>query len=137
MILLDMNTCVDLLCGTSESTAQRLDSHDAAEVRIPAIVAAELLFGARKGGRAKALSATRALIATIGVAPFDAAAAEHYGIIRNALNNAGKPIGPNDLLIAATALSLGATLATANVDEFSRVPGLAVENWRALAPQDH
>jgi tRNA(fMet)-specific endonuclease VapC len=49
--------------------------------------------------------------------------------IRAVLEAAGTPIGPNDLLIAAHALSLGATLVTDNLREFARVPGLAVENW--------
>lgn len=130
VILLDTCICIDLLRGSPASATQRLLSQDPAEVRIPAVAAAELLFGARKGGSKKALEATRAFIAGVGVAPFDDAAAEHYGLIRHNLQQAGKTIGPNDTLIAATALSLGAALATSNVNEFSRVPGLVVENWR-------
>ena len=53
----------------------------------------------------------------------------HYGRIRAQLEAAGQPIGPNDLLIAAHALSLGATMVTDNEREFSRVSGLAIENW--------
>ncbi|MCL2804096.1 MAG: type II toxin-antitoxin system VapC family toxin [Micrococcales bacterium] len=132
MILLDTSICADLLRGTSRSASQRLLCCDPSEVRIPSVVASELLFGARKGGSGKALEAARALVASIGVVPFDGPAAEHYGIIRNKLQKTGKAIGPNDMLIAATAVSLGATIATANVDEFSRVPGLVVENWREV-----
>lgn len=130
MILLDTSICIDLLRGTSESASSRLLSCDPSEVKIPTVAAAELLFGARKGGSKKALHAARALIAAIGLAPFDGPVAEHYGVIRDELQKTGRVIGPNDMLIAATALSLGATVATANVGEFSRVPGLVVENWR-------
>ena len=52
-----------------------------------------------------------------------------YGRLRASLESAGTPIGPNDLLIAAHALTIGATLVTANIDEFRRVSGLRVENW--------
>ena len=52
-----------------------------------------------------------------------------YGSIRTTLEAAGKPFGPNDLLIAAQARALGAVLVTANVAEFSRVAALQVENW--------
>jgi len=61
--------------------------------------------------------------------PFDDACAERYGIIRSELESAGTPIGPNDLMIAATALAHGATLVTNNVKEFSRVAGLRLEDW--------
>ncbi|MDR2379861.1 MAG: PIN domain-containing protein [Bifidobacteriaceae bacterium] len=130
MILLDTSICVELLRGTSPEASRRLLATDPDEVRIPAVAAAELLFGARRGGSAKALEATRGLIDGIGIVPFDASAAERYGAVRRTLQQSGTPIGPNDLLIAATALALGATLATANTGEFGRVPGLAVENWR-------
>ena len=130
MILLDTSICIDLLRGTSENAFHRLLDNDPSEVAIPAVVAAELLFGARKSGSAKALKAARAFIGSIGVIPFDGQAAEHYGTIRHELQAAGQAIGPNDTLIAATALSQGATLATANENEFRRVAGLRVENWR-------
>ena len=63
------------------------------------------------------------------VAAFDYAAAEAYGRIRAALESAGTPIGPLDTLIAGHAASLDAILVTDNVAEFSRVPGLRIENW--------
>jgi tRNA(fMet)-specific endonuclease VapC len=63
------------------------------------------------------------------IVAFDSDAARHYGRIRAALKRAGTPIGGNDLLIAAQALSLGLTLVTNNPREFSRVEGLHVEQW--------
>jgi tRNA(fMet)-specific endonuclease VapC len=63
------------------------------------------------------------------VLPLDGGADRHYAEIRAHLSRKGQPIGSNDLLIAAHALALDLTLVTANVDEFSRVPGLFIENW--------
>jgi hypothetical protein len=63
--------------------------------------------------------------------PFDDPAADQYGTIRAALASAGTPIGPNDLLIAAIALANGLTLVTLNTTEFSRIPGLTIEDWEA------
>lgn len=53
----------------------------------------------------------------------------HYAEIRLQLTRQGVPVGPNDLLIAAHALATGLVVVTANAREFSRVPGLGVENW--------
>jgi tRNA(fMet)-specific endonuclease VapC len=64
------------------------------------------------------------------VRDFDVAAAEHYGDLRAELERRGQTIGPLDLLIAAHARSLGATLVTGNTREFRRVPKLAVLSWR-------
>ena len=65
----------------------------------------------------------------IPVQPLEAGVAKHYGRIRTELEKQGSPIGSYDLLIAAHALSLGLTLVTNNVQEFSRVSGLRVDNW--------
>ena len=62
--------------------------------------------------------------------PFDDSAAEEYGRIRAHLANLGTPIGPNDLLIAAIALANKITLVSHNTAEFSRVPGLILEDWQ-------
>ncbi len=67
----------------------------------------------------------------IATFPMESPGEEHYAEIRDTLERAGTPIGPNDLLIAAHARSLGLTLVTNNIREFSRVPGLLVENWLA------
>ncbi len=64
--------------------------------------------------------------------PFDDAAARHYAIIRHGLETRGLLIGPNDLKIAAICLEHGLTLVSSNTEEFSRVPGLKVENWAEL-----
>lgn len=87
------------------------------------IIAAELCYGAAKKGSERL---TRQLDAILSLdAPMD----EAYAAIRTHLERAGTPIGGNDLLIAAQARSLGLTVITANVGEFSRVPDLAIESW--------
>ena len=70
------------------------------------------------------------LTAEIPSRDFDTAAAATYGKVRAALEKKGQPIGPNDMLIAAHALSLGLVLVTDNVGELKRVRGLKLENWR-------
>ncbi|WP_368360616.1 PIN domain-containing protein [Acidithiobacillus ferrooxidans] len=69
------------------------------------------------------------VIAAMDVLPYDAPADQTYAEIRQHFTACGKPIGPNDLLIASHALALNAILVSANVDEFSRVPGLTVHHW--------
>jgi len=99
---------------------------------IPAIVAAELWAGVKKNLNTHPQQAglLDAFLNLFWIADFTLKAAEHYGDIRAALEAAGTPIGPLDLLIAAQARSLGATLVTANVGEFSRVKGLKVLGWK-------
>ena len=91
-------------------------------------------FGDRKRwtfGRAPArsLAAVEDFCARLEVLPYGAKAAQHYGSIRSALEKQGRPIGVNDLHIAAQARAQGLTLVTNNLREFERVPGLMLENW--------
>ena len=69
------------------------------------------------------------LLAPLSIVPFDSRCAGFYAKLRADLKRRGSMIGPNDLLIAATALANGATLVTNNVREFSRVKGLTLESW--------
>lgn len=93
------------------------------------IAVAELLFGARRRKSARLERDIRAIFSVIPPVPFEEPAESTYADIRSMLEAAGTPIGPNDLLIAAHALSLDLTLVTANFREFSRVPGIRLENW--------
>jgi tRNA(fMet)-specific endonuclease VapC len=95
------------------------------------IVAGELEYGNAKATSAHLRENLRTLIGAIVVLPLDPGVASAYGRVRAQLERLGKPIGSNDLWIAAHALSLDLTLVTANIDEFSRVEGLRVENWLA------
>ena len=97
-----------------------------------AITLAELRYGiAKSASRARAASNLRVLLSKVAVVPFDDTATTRYGDLRALLERRGAPIGPMDMLIAAHALSLGWTLATHDVREFRRVPGLLVEDWLA------
>lgn len=92
----------------------------------------ELWFGACNSQRvAENQGRIRELVAFVPSLPFDDRAAEHCGEIRALLVRQGRPIGPYDLQIAAIARSAGLCVVTRYVAEFSRVPGLAVENWQA------
>ena len=95
------------------------------------IVAAELRYGCAKSGSKRLLKAVEDMLGEINVLPFDVPADAEYGGIRSELEAVGKPIGGNDLLIAAHAYATGATIVTANADEFKRIRGLNVENWLA------
>ncbi|MGU3469130.1 type II toxin-antitoxin system VapC family toxin [Methylobacterium sp. C33D] len=98
-----------------------------------AIVASELRFGVeRKGSQALREKVERAL-RNIEILPYNAVCSQSYGIIRAALEREGRGIGPNDLLIAAQAHSLGMILVSDNVREFARVDGLRVVNWLDLS----
>ena len=124
MYLLDTNICIALMKGEAEARKQ-IRNFAVNEIGLPAIVVAELAFGAWKAefvGRS--LANLEEILKVYRVIPFDEAAAMQYGRIRSELQKAGTPIGPNDYLIAAIALAQDATLITRNVREFERIPGL-------------
>lgn len=101
------------------------------QVRLSAIVLAELEYGAAKSGLARHRSRIEALTLAVPIVPFSSEDAAGYGRLRSALERTGRMIGPFDTLIAAQALRLGAVLVTHNTEEFSRVPGLRCEDWQA------
>jgi tRNA(fMet)-specific endonuclease VapC len=132
MYLLDTNACVRILNGTSPPLVERLRFIPRTQVRLSSIVKAELLYGARKSGRiAENLRLLERLFETIASLPFDDRCAEEYGVLREELERAGTLIGPNDLLIAASARAHGAILVTNNVREFSRVSDLRIDDWES------
>lgn len=101
------------------------------EMRLSSLVLAELEFGAAKSGLPRHRIRIDELLATLAVEPFLPADSAHYGPLRAHLEKRGETIGTVDLLIAAQALRLGATVVTHNLREFSRVPGLKVEDWQS------
>ncbi len=132
MYLFDTNACIRILNKSSAPLIARLQRHDPSELKLCAIVKAELLFGARHSDRmAENLALLAAFFAPFRCLPFDDACAEEYATIRADLARAGTPIGPNDLIIAATARAHGLILVTHNVDEFGRVARLRIEDWEA------
>jgi len=130
MYLLDTNACIRVLNGTSTPLIARMRSHAPSEIRVSSVTRAELLYGARRSARvAENLRLLAAFFAPLVSLPFDDSCAERYGALRASLAASGRPIGPNDLLIAATALAHDVTLVTHNLREFSRVAGLKIEDW--------
>jgi tRNA(fMet)-specific endonuclease VapC len=104
----------------------------ASEVVVCSVVKAELEYGIRRGSySAQRVAAQQAFLSQFVSLPFDDAAAQRYGQIRAQLEMIGRPIGPNDLLIAAIALANRVTLVTHNTGEFSRITGLQVEDGSA------
>ena len=130
MKLLDTNVCIAFLNGTDDGVRARLVAEDPDSVVLCSVVKAELLYGARHSEHVdRNLSRLASFFAPFESLPFNDGAAEIYGLVRAQLRRAGRPIGGNDLIIAATALASDATLVTRNQDEFRRVPGLRVEAW--------
>lgn len=127
--LLDTNIISDLMRNPQGKAAKRIAKVGEDNICTSIIVAAELRYGCAKSGSKKLLDAVEELLAEIDVLPFDAPADAEYGEIRAGLEAAGRPIGGNDLLIAAHAHAADATIVTANADKFNRIRGLKVENW--------
>ena len=130
MYLLDSNTCIQFLNGRSIHVERRLMGTKPSSIKLCSIVKAELLYGASRSHHASAvLARLETFFAPYESIPFYDAAAVEYGRIRGHLAGAGTPIGPNDLMIAAIVQCRQFTLVTHNTREFSRVPGLLIEDW--------
>ncbi|MEO4001780.1 type II toxin-antitoxin system VapC family toxin [Mesorhizobium sp. CAU 1732] len=127
--LLDTNIISDMVRNPAGQAMQRLQIVGDENVCTSIIVASELRYGCAKKGSAKLQERVEEVLAVIPVLPLEAAADIKYGAIRAELERMGKPIGHNDLLIAAHACVLSTTLVTANVGEFNRIDTLDVENW--------
>ncbi len=127
--LLDTNILSALVRAPQGPVATRIAADGESAICTSIVVAAELRFGAVKSGSTKLSDRVDAILSALEVLPLEAPVDRHYATLRWALWRRGEPIGPNDMLIAAHALSQGLTVVTANVGEFSRVSGLSVENW--------
>ena len=127
--LLDSSACIPIL--RNKAGLGKLPSP--AKTGIPVIVAAELWTGVKKNMATHPQQAAKlkAFLSLFAIPEFDLEAAIHYAEVRAELEAAGKSIGPLDLLIAAQALSLDATLVTGNAAEFKSVKGLKVQEWHA------
>ena len=128
--MLDTNAVSQMVRRPDSALAQRVAALEPDSVAISVIVAAELRYGAERRGSSRLTRQLEAVLSTIDVLPLQEPADRHYGAIRSDLERIGLPIGRNDLLIAAHARAVGATLVTNNVDEFRRVPSLAIEDWQ-------
>lgn len=130
--LLDTNILSDLIRNPGGRAAEKLARAGEAMICTSIVVACELRFGAAKKGSARLSGRIESLLASLEVLALDKESDRRYAEIRWYLEQRGTPIGPNDLLIAAHALALDLTLVTDNVEEFSRIPELQLENWLSI-----
>lgn len=130
MYVLDTCSCIDLMRGRLPYARKLMQADEPSSFKVPAIVAAELFFGAENSSR---IAENRLLVGRFlqpyEILPFDETCAIVYGAIRKELAGKGRAIGPNDLLIAATAMANHGILVSKNVKEFKRIPGLRLESW--------
>ena len=128
--MLDTNICIYAIKHKPEKVFQRLQALDPEDVCVSSVTYAELVHGVEKSAAVeKNRVALLTLLANIEILDFDVNAADCYGKIRADLEKKGTPIGPLDMMIAGHAQSLGYTVVTNNVKEFSRVKNLKIENW--------
>ena len=127
--LLDTNVISDLVRNPHGRVSQRIRSVGEAQVCTSVVVAAELRYGVAKKGSPRLAAQLEKILGALEVLPFEVAADAAYGLLRARLEQAGQPIGGNDLLIAAQVTALGYTIVTDNEREFARIADLPCENW--------
>ncbi|MEN6337835.1 MAG: type II toxin-antitoxin system VapC family toxin [Phycisphaerales bacterium] len=132
--LLDTNVCIRYLNGQSKNIRQTLDRSSFGQTALCSVVRTELLYGALKSAQPERnMERLLHFFKGFPCLPFDERASDAYAGIRLQLEAIGRPVGPNDLLIAATALAHELTLVTHNTKEFGRIEGLAMEDWETPA----
>lgn len=127
--MLDTNICIYIINRRPVKVFEHFAGLRTGEIAISSITGAELAFGAAKIGSQRNQRALDKFLAPLEILPFDEAAMRRYGVLRSDLEREGMPIGAMDLLIAAHALTVGATLVSNNLGEFTRVRNLPQENW--------
>ena len=127
--LLDTNTISHLSSYPQGSVKHRIEQCGAENIVTSVIVAGEIEFGLELKRSERLRRNMEAILRAIRVEPLEEAVRFQYGSVRAELKRQGTPIGPNDLWIAAHALALDAVLVSDNEREFSRIPGLKIENW--------
>jgi tRNA(fMet)-specific endonuclease VapC len=132
--LLDTNIVSHLVRNPDGRVAAHIERVGYLLVCTSIIVAGEIRYGIAKSASRRLAAQLIPIFQSLEILPFEAPADVHYGELRASLERSGNLIGPNDLLIAAQAISLDLVLVTDNEREFSRVPGLKVENWLRPLP---
>lgn len=127
--LLDTNIVSDLVRNPQGRITQQIRKVGEAQVCTSIIVAAELRYGGAKKGSPRLTAQLDAVLNALEILPFETPADLVYGSLRASLEQKGRPIGANDLLIAAQAIALGHILVTDNEREFARIDQLRYENW--------
>ncbi|AUB84168.1 PIN domain-containing protein [Candidatus Thiodictyon syntrophicum] len=132
--LMDTNTFIAAMKGVA-AVRDKLEHTPLSDLVLSPVVLGELELGIEKSAhREKNAARLAGVVARIELLPLDARVSRHYATIRADLERKGTPIGANDYWIAAQGLAFGAVVVTDNEAEFTRVPGLAVENWLRAAP---
>lgn len=134
LYLLDTNAVASLADDPGGPVGKHIARVGVENVATSIIVTGEVEFGLELKGSERLRVQMDRVLSELPVMPFEQPADRHYGLIRAQLKRQGRPIGPNDMLIAAHALALDATLVTANVGEFSRIGDLRIENWLRMQP---
>lgn len=130
MFMLDTDICSYIIRSRPLSVLEKFKQFNASYLCISAITQAELLYGVERSSSKKVNHAIiESFIGNLVVLDWDSMAAKHYARLRASMEADGKIIGNMDLMIAAHALSIGATVVTSNLRHFSMVEGLRVENW--------
>ncbi len=130
MYLLDSHVCVQYLKNAHPGITARIRNAEPGELVLCSVVKSELLYGARHSRMVQRnLTILRDFFQPFQSLPFDDRCAEEAAQIRADLAAQGKPIGPHDILIAATARAHDAVLVTHNFGEFARITGLRLEDW--------
>lgn len=130
MYLLDSNICIYFMKNTYPLLTKKILSQDTSTFMISSITVFELEYGAEKSNWGEKNRRKMAMfLAPFRILPFDTNDAMVAGKIRAYLEQRGTPIGPYDIQIAAQGISRGITVVTHNTDEFSRVPGIQLEDW--------
>lgn len=132
--LLDTDTLSHLIGDPHGSVARMIARHGEASIATSVIVAAELRYGGLRRGSPRLSARIDAILGAMDVIPLELPADARYTELRVALQRAGTPIGPHDMLIAAHALAADLVLVTGNVREFQRVPMLEVVDWIGAGP---
>jgi tRNA(fMet)-specific endonuclease VapC len=127
--LLDTNACINLM-KLREPLLARVREAGPGLFAVSAITCAELWYGAVNSRHPQRNRADQdAFLEPFRILDFDAAAADRYAVIRGHLSRSGRPIGDRDLMIASIAVANRMAVITSDTGEFSRVPGLQVEDW--------
>jgi tRNA(fMet)-specific endonuclease VapC len=127
--LLDTNIVSSLVRNPHGTASGHIKNAGEDKVCTSVVVAAELRFGAVKSGFAKLAQRIDLILSALEILPLETPVDRFYASLRNHLSRQGTPIGPDNMLIAVHALAKDLTVVTTNVGEFSRVPGLTLENW--------
>lgn len=128
--LLDTNICIYIAKQQPVAVLEKFKQISVGDVGMSIITYGELSYGAKKSHHPKkTMEMLEQISSLIPPLPMPIQAAKYYGNIRTELEKIGKPIGNNDLWIAAHALALDLTIVTNNLKEFRRITHLKLENW--------